>query len=742
MKVSLIGSNSKLANAINQLTNPDKYIFNGISRTSNKGLNIENICGSIFEYKNINNLLTNTNKAIFLIGSVGAPYGISDLCEILKTNVFSLAFLILSMESMGYTGDLIFTSTAHVYQLSEIKSDWYKEEELIIGNSLYSWILRTADFLMKEARRLLNNPQNEAKVLQNINNYIYQKPLPLSAITNIKNNYYYIYEISKIIAEEVLKTYRNKVILRLSYCYGYTDKNNIIYKYINDYFNQKTVTLSQEARNFLFYTDFVDIISYFLDNNLKDQKEENKIINITTDQSTTAEHIVNKFRQLEMVDKHSFKYNKSDMKRAEIQYSSSRLKNILKNIRNRNITTFDEGFDQVLFRYIAENRLNLKILREYVGGSYARVYLTENIERERAILKIANGNGAENGNIKLKYEKRQIESTKSILKGSKWEESVPGVRRSLFSDTVSYMLIDFIDGKTMTDYIFKDKAGLHSINNMLVKVYHILINTYLNDTIESPEDFYFNNYSGRIMRRLNNVSEYFNHSKLDCFKYLDKYEEIIINGNTCRNPISIIKDLEASGKNSLFGTKMLGLCVSGDPILDNIIDYKGNICFIDPRGDVVWKNNRPYFDPLYDIGKVFFYFAGWKLIRFEEFQLSYSHKNFVEKVRFNIKLTGEFSSLFEQVQRSLIPIYYKEEKNSNNLYFEENYLIRIYFIIASHFLSDTYPRLVGKGNHKVDQTIAEYLIGTIILNKLYEYILSQKEIDIEKMNSIGMWQDE
>lgn len=741
MKVSLIGNNSKLANAICKLSDLGKYNFKGISRKINNESSMENIEGSIFNYENISKLMIDTDKAIFLIGSSKAPYGMTSFSQILKINAFSLAFFILAIEKVGYTGDLIFTSTAHIYQLSKIKSESYKEEQLIVDNTLHTWVLNIKEYMMEEALKLLNNPQYETKILQGISNFINEHPLPLASIPSAENGYYYIYEISKLVAEEILEVYRNKVILRLSYCYGYTDNSNIIYEYINDYYNKRKLILSAETKNFVFYDDFVDIISYFLDRNIKDEPKEHKIINIVADHSISVDDIVNKFNQLENTQKLNLDYYIKEHKRRSLKYSSSLMKSMLKQLKNRNTVTFNEGFDQVLFRYIAENRLNLRIIKEYIGGSYARVYLAQKSNKEKVIFKIANGNGAENGNIKLKFEEKQIESSKKALKGSQWENSVPGVKGSFFSDTISYTLLDYIEGKSITELIFNDNISLNKINNMIVRIYHILMNTYLKDLIVSPKDFYSNNYSGRIIRRLRNISQYFSDSELGLFKYLDKYKRITINGHEYRNPINIIKDIESNGESKLLNVRMLGLCISGDPILDNIIDFNGDLHFIDPRGDVVWLNNRPYFDPLYDVGKIFFYFAGWKLIRFEEFQISYSDGHFVENSEYTIRLTGVFSNLFKQVQQSIVPILYGIERDSNYLNFEENYLVRLYFIIASHFLSDTYPRLVGKGKHKIDQVIAEYLIGTIILNKLYEHILLSKEISVEKMNYIGMWQD-
>jgi hypothetical protein len=60
----------------------------------------------------------------------------------------------------------------------------------------------------------------------------------------------------------------------------------------------------------------------------------------------------------------------------------------LSKINNYHIETFDEGYNQIIYRYYIENISKYKIHNEFIGGSFARVYFAQNNQGQIMFLKL------------------------------------------------------------------------------------------------------------------------------------------------------------------------------------------------------------------------------------------------------------------------------------------------------------------------------------------------------------------
>ena len=255
-----------------------------------------------------------------------------------------------------------------------------------------------------------------------------------------------------------------------------------------------------------------------------------------------------------------------------------------------------------------------------------------------------------------------------------------------------------------------------------------------------------------MRRRLNGVVDVDRNNGGDFFRNLPYAGDMLVNGRKCRNPLEILREItEDELLFGLFSPNLLGVCASGDPIPDNIVVCDDGFHIIDPRGDVVWKKSKftgdptPFYDPLYDVGKLLFYFTGWKMVRDEMFELGFDGGR--------IELSGNVFSLrpkessmtdlFRKVQSEFLQVSL-ENGLQDQFCFGDNLLLRLAFITATHFLADTHPRMVGQGEHRKHETLAMYLIGTILMNQLDHYLKApfvEGQFTQTDFQNVLMWQD-
>ncbi len=737
MKIALIGSNSKISRAIAGLLDHNLYRFLGLSRTDAVDRRISNRRSNSFTVVEIKEVLASSDNAIFTVGNTEAHYGLENLARLLLDNSYYAAMTVRAVFESHFPGNVVFFSTAHVYHLSTISRRSYAEEDLILHPRLQEWTKRTSLSIYRMALTHGDSATNEMEILGCIQRYLEENPVP-TEILPVGTGYNYGYEISKLVVEDLVSGRPNHFTLRLSYGYGYKDKKNVIYQLLDRLFKGDKITLTSEDKDFVSYEDLAEVVKKICTARNDDQKIP-EVLNVVSGDPISMPRLANYFQNISKNFNLTSNIERVRNKRNNIAFSSQRLESLLNNINYRSLVSFEDGLKEMLFRYVIEVRLRLEIVHKITGGSSAKVYLVKNEAGKEEIIKIAFENGAENGNLKLINEAKQLQLSRKALLGTAYQDTVPNVKTMYASSDFSYLIIEYLNYKNLSELVTASESEAEHC----IKYLDLIINTLFSisslDRIKMPPQFFENNYTNRARRRLQHISQMSKH-----FQNILVYESIHINNAAYKNPLNILSEWESDGTIDRFKSCYLGVCISGDPILDNIfVTEDQKIIMIDPRGDVHWDNETPMFDIAYEVGKLYFYFAGWKLIRLENFTLSSSASMIENGARFEIELTGELVDKFMKLQNALIPLLYRNQMVME--YVERDWMndfrLQVLFSSAIHFLSDTYPRLVGQGDHKEDEALAEYLIGTIILNRVYEFIkLGKKHNDMEDINKVGMWQ--
>jgi hypothetical protein len=158
--------------------------------------------------------------------------------------------------------------------------------------------------------------------------------------------------------------------------------------------------------------------------------------------------------------------------------------------------------------------------------------------------------------------------------------------------------------------------------------------------------------------------------------------------------------------------KFITVAVHGDLVPTNVLTdpESYNDILIDPRGDVLWSNGEPLWDPLYDAAKMKFYLYGWwpissgamRLRRFDSLSSS---------LRFETGLSHSESREGERHFDNLIclnsimsPLYGMDRDAYSN---------RILFAEACHLLADSSSRLACD---KFNEGLIEFILGVRLLN--------------------------
>ena len=539
------------------------------------------------------------------------------------------------------------------------------------------------------------------QIIQNVeNNSIYMDEI-VSRFESLLNDPYDSYALSKLLAEQiVLLLCKKSLIIRSDYLIGSEENENEIYKMINGIFNNSEVSIPLKNRGFVTYKDLSQIIVFCLDN-IDSMKSE--VLNLFGQIQIGPEEM-HRIAQDFISIVHSESTISFREKGYETVPENNNFSDIYRKIMNKDFTfsnVWDEIY-QIFYRSFINKKLQYKILDEYIGGSYAKVYKTKK-DGEYFSIKIAYGEGADNGAEKIQNEVRQLGAVEKYYNSE-------GIETTLLPDKVkevcsmprfTYVISKWKDGELLYDKVERGENVQKTIKDIIYEIDAC----YRLRTVECSKDLLVLNRD-RIEYRINmmemlddNLSEFLEASQVN------------INNSVYDGPRVIVERL-SNKYDSIF--EKWGLCISGDAIFDNfIIDDENNmIQAFDPRGvDLLWETDGlPYFYPMYDWAKMIFYFLGWKIIREDCFDLSVNNKTWI----FNYDIDKSCSKARELVELSDDTFYIL-----NDLIYVNNksdkYMKEVLFLMGVHFLCDAFPRLCGKGNSK-KQCYAELLLGTIVLN--------------------------
>ncbi len=681
MKISLIGKDSKVGNAL---------LHSGIARENQlKDYSMrsgEDIYCSAMEADAIVYLTANTNTNL----------NIGKYIESFYTNCYLLAKYLKANENHIQEKPFIYMSSSKVYDLFPYSSIHIDESVSVI--KWYSDVQDVAFQIIDICNKELDF-DDAYMALQNLLSQLLSRIKTTGEIP--------IYSFCKVIGEIIVESLvKNHYILRPTYLYGYQENRNPIYRLIDDIFNHRNVTIDLRKRDYVTYSTLNSIIMKLL----IDEPKKERIINVSScgiiDGFDLSRYVmglagINGAKPLVR-----FKFEKiSDFYIVD----NSVLVDELSEINRYHIETFEEGYSQLVYRYYIEKICNESIERELIGGSFAQVFLTRDEKKDSHIYKLCLGNGANNENTKIVHEAEQLLAIRRHLKNTSMSVIIPDTK--IISETEGFTCIkqEHVDGMNYDD-LFKNEEDYESSLGCLERYCENILDIYASGLSKSLTTNMLIYNKRRVISRLTSVNEKNN----DLFNDVREFDSIIINGVIYENPLKIIESLMKY--EDWFNSK-LGVCISGDPILDNFILKNGKFAFIDARGeDLVWENGLPFFDPYYDLAKIYFYFYGWKQIREEEFVLhtnNYSLKDCTCDFRF----LGEFAYKYDEFCDKCMKIFIS---NKNKIWDSEDEVIfinKILLLAGMHFLSDTFPRIVGKGRHIVDQCFSEFLLGTKLVNE-------------------------
>lgn len=652
MRMMCVGKNSKVLKGLSQTERFKKdIVFHAVSLREN---------GFKYEYNNYTSIL-------YLSGVTNTAVAQKDYGKLLQANCYDLCrFLINNMSKQDIP--LLYLSSVKCNMCNNIDK--------------YEYV---ADVIISDVKQ---NRSVSSETIQKFKKLFWDG--------------YDCYAASKVIAEIILRRlYNNSIILRCDYIIGAEEEKNEIANLINEIIVNRDVDIPIKERGFVTYKDLSEIIYFFSSKELLINNEEfydlygkvhisgkelNKVI-------SDFISIIHSRSRINMIEKGKTCVGSDNEKLEKLYYCNTGKKFVY-------IDIWDEIY-QMFYRKFIVNKLQYDILGEYIGGSFAKVYKAQRGDLLYSI-KIAYGEGADNGAEKLQNEARQLEAIGRYY-------SSEGIEPTLLPDQVkevcsmpkfTYVISEWKHGELLFEKVNRGENVKSIIRNIIYEI----DSCYRLRTVQCDKDLLALNRE-RI--------EY----RIEMMKLLDrdlcsffKSESLSINDNILLGPCQIVERL--CNKYNNF-TEKWGLCISGDAIFDNfIIEDEKMIKIFDPRGvDLLWETDGlPYFYPMYDWAKMIFYFLGWKVIREDLFELSsdtflgwnYHYDKDDFKVSELLMLSKETYNVIEEMVSS-------REENS------DIYMKQILFLVGMHFLCDAFPRLCGKGNSK-KQCYAELLLGTIVLN--------------------------
>jgi nucleoside-diphosphate-sugar epimerase len=755
MKLAITGVNGRLGQAFSTCGKglSDLHIV-GLSRRQFHNPLVESVQGSLLEVESRRRLLKGADVVLHLAAYTQTSGDTKKFIDMLMTNALGTAMLVRSLKDAGGDVRLIHLSTAHVYQLALPQRDHFEECRFGINHLLENWIESAKEFLMG-AMGDKSVCRDESSMRNAIASFLGVHPVPSSSVRN-EFGYCFSYEISKLLAESLASEYPYHFILRPTYLYGGSDGGNEVARLFDSYFQDNMIRLWVEGRDFMHYEDCVDLFSALM------RLPESQLLSVTPDRvlnCCTGQLVFpNEVEELlAKVDSGFGRVSDRELirqKRRAITLSNGRGFELINRIRKKDLKTSEEGFREMLYGSIIKNMLNAKLLKHFVGGSAAHAYLIEDGEGDK-MFKISAVEGAENGSEKISAEVRHARAVSSYIRERRG--TVAGVLplkilSSHSSPQLAFFTSEYLTGTNMGGLVLDENVDKATIIELFCNIQNSLLGFYALESVIPPENFFERTYLGRVKRRLEGTLKADLSKGQDLFKRVIESERIAINGVEYRSPQAILNEI--SRDESLckkLSPKTLGVCLSGDPIPDNVLFGKDGFRIIDPRGDVVWaesgvtKKPIPFYDPAYDVGKMAFYFAGWKMVREEEFELrteeSPGHKNIPA---FSIGATDvHMTRMCKQIQSDFLRASL-ESGIVENLPPEEDFLLRLGFITATHFLADTHPRMVGQGKNKQHQALAMYLLGTIMLNRFVDSLgtgITPRRFTEEDFQKVVMWQE-
>ena len=685
IKTLIIGETSKVAQSICRIAK---------ERSATHLFHFMSLRTSADNHDEILRKLKEAELIVYLVGDPRTSILPEELYEYIHSNVEILSCFLKEYEKVLKHKKFVYFSSAKVYNLFP-KSCRYNEKLDFSESNYHDVIVDAARFGARSMHKELYSLLKE------------MKPLPNST------NYQPFYEIIKAVCEIIVREkISNAYIIRASYLFGAEEPGNYIYQLVCSAVCGKPALINHSGKDFVPYKVLYDLLEAI---SAEENEKAVAIINLCTGNLILESELIEYVKIFNRICGVQSAIKDDGHISINCVAESENLKSYLGAdcISNQ---VFHDEIRRIFYVLYLELVHNYKIKAEFIGGSYARVYRVTGRDGNEYAAKIALGNGANNGNNKLLNEIRHIKSMQQYLQRIKYRMVTPKVTTVRQEGEFSFFTTEYIYGETFNEV---QKNGYTATKLFLTALIEVLCEIYSSHSKAIYQDMIGTN-NGRVKDRLFDVYRVCNMRKMDAFSHVFTYDKLVVNGEELKNPFLLLSEL--AGQNKELFSNRLGPCISGDPIMDNCICTKEGMSIIDPRGeDLLYIDGVPYFDPLYDLGKILFYFLGWKLVREEAYELEISDSSFKDKTVISMNFCrGEQQELFKKIANSCKEIFCSYSRILNPEVASDMFSAKILLYAGYHFLADTYPRIVGKGN-QLSQCIAEYTLGTIIINRVYNF---------------------
>jgi hypothetical protein len=374
------------------------------------------------------------------------------------------------------------------------------------------------------------------------------------------------------------------------------------------------------------------------------------------------------------------------------------------------------------------------------GGSSAKTMLVEK-NKKLVVLKYATWSGIGSSGIPwLKAQSKRLKALKKQLPEA-GAKAIPFVYEQYDKDNLFYYTMEyFSDSYPLSIYYFAhpDDAASNYLSDIKKLISFLSLNVYSNGKLPVPKNYVEIVHLTKIKYRLsyltqthgefykNFLEKKYLHFKSKIYKDLSSLfheilneQKLIINNKLYTNAPLILSFIEKSPQIiSNLTPKFLPKYAHGDGTLRNYLKLKnGEFILIDVRG-IDLPNNAPSRICIpYELGKILrtFYL---EVVRKNLFSIN------VENDGKYIKYTLEYDSsdpsvlVFFDIRKKLEVTMAQHSELNLILTKEPNWIEKVFFAEACHFLADASNRL--ESDPKGYQTIAYYLIGTILLNEYCE----------------------
>lgn len=534
------------------------------------------------------------------------------------------------------------------------------------------------------------------------------------------------YRLTKYLGELFVRKLNNYTIVRISNIFGpgYT-KNHTIIRIIHGRLLGFRTIIKETRRSYIYVDNLNRALAWIIDHNEAFIKSN---LDLASKKKYSTTYIGNLVTKVTPTDYGSFNIIQGQSEKIISKKTTTKLapeliriiddSNLFQNLietvtfwRKNIATTIQEPIN------IDYQKLGARVVKKLKGGSYAHIFLLEDIKsKEKMIQKIALQPGHE-GNGKPKLI-REIDFYRN-LSGTTLQDNYPKMYSYKKNPgEIVYLNLEYIgEGKPLGECFVSNYVSVGEL--------YFLLNNLIDNIIS--DEYIEKKSSVTRKEKIINVNSYYLKRASDRTKnflihydrikgsQLEKSRTLRINGQIYKNPVYILEELQKNLKiQNKLTTNYLYPCIHGDlTLLNTVYDSKRKKVFlIDPRGE------RGVWDLLYDFGKIKFSLSGFVEIMTNSITFENRGKDY-------ILVRGKDKSKFEKCDSMFLDFIDSNNQLKKILFTEPNWKNVILLAEATNFLADAPYRLYTAGNPT--SGLITYLIGTVKINQFYDYI--KKEID-------------